>query len=265
MQPPTPHSDAYKSVVSFTAGAFYGFTSVVVGQPFDTIKTRQQASAVRQSGWKTGVDLFAKEGVRGLYRGGAPLFVGGALIRSAQFGVFESAMTVLGGPAKSRVFGVFDVHVIVAGFCGGVGRGLVESPFEFVKVRRQVDQPWKLRDVYRGSGVTLVRNSILFMNFMVVMDVLKKLVPGGDQLGPFVTGAVCSNVAWFSIWPLDVLKSRRQSGLYEGGSALSQLRAVVQSGALFRGLLPGLARSTVANGCSMFVFDKVKTFMLAPR
>jgi hypothetical protein len=27
---------------------------------------------------------------------------------------------------------------VLAGFCGGVGRGLVEGPVEYIKVRRQV-------------------------------------------------------------------------------------------------------------------------------
>ena len=32
------------------------------------------------------------------------------------------------------------------------------------------------------------------------------LVPGG--LGPFWTGAICANLAWLTIWPIDVVKSQ---------------------------------------------------------
>ncbi len=82
-------------------------------------------------------DLVATEGVRGLYRGALPMVLGGSLFRSAQFGVYESALAQLRGfdPAPpARLLGVLDPHIVLAGFAGGLGRGLVESPFEFVKV-----------------------------------------------------------------------------------------------------------------------------------
>lgn len=79
--------------ITFISGASYGFTTVVVGQPLDTIKTRMQglskgSSNVSTSGAiKVFSDLFKAEGLRGLYRGGVPLAIGGSLMRSAQFGV----------------------------------------------------------------------------------------------------------------------------------------------------------------------------------
>ena len=105
-----------------------------------------------------------------------------------------------------KVAGVFDPAVVVAGFVGGMGRGVVEGPFEFVKVRRQLDKPWSLSSVYKGSSATMVRNAFLFGSFVVYIDLSKQAVDGG--LGPFWTGAVCSNLAWLTIWPLDVVKVR---------------------------------------------------------
>lgn len=69
---------------------------------------------------------------------------------------------------------------------GGVSRGIVEGPFEYVKVRRQVEQPWRLQDVMSGSGATIFRNSFLFTSFVVYMDLSKQIIPGG--LSPFMTG-----------------------------------------------------------------------------
>ena len=104
------------SVISFIAGANYGFVSVLVGQPLgiyditltirstickthardaDTIKTRSQAFSKKQSTWTIGRDLFRSEGIRGMYRGGLPLFLGGSLFRSAQFGFYENAMHLM--------------------------------------------------------------------------------------------------------------------------------------------------------------------------
>jgi len=262
-----------KSVISFASGAAFGATSVVTAQPFDTIKSRMQTLSSsspnlnsspgsggtrRPSALAVATDLYRREGVRGLYRGGASMLVGGALFRSAQFGCYDVALHALGGPVPrhERVFfGALDPHVVAAGFVGGLGRGVVESPFEYAKVRRQVETPWRLRDVYRGSGITITRNSFLFACFAINIDLLKHVV---GPVSPFWVGAICANAAWFTIWPLDVVKSRRQSGLYEGVPVRVLLRDVARSGALYRGLLPGLLRSTVANGTGMYMYDVVQ-------
>lgn len=87
-------------------------------------------------------------------------------------------------------------------------------------------------------------------------------------MGPFWTGAICSNLAWLTIWPIDVVKSQIQSGKeeYRNKSVLLLLYNNIQSGILFRGILPGLLRSFIANGCSMVVYNKVlesmKTYKL---
>ena len=201
---------SYDTAITFACGAAYGFTSVVVGQPLDTIKTRMQArpSNLSSNALATGMEVFRTEGVRGLYRGGLPLIVGGTFMRSAQFGCYDATMKALRKHEllDFKVAGVFDPAVVVAGFVGGMGRGVVEGPFEFVKVRRQLDKPWSLSSVYKGSSATMVRNAFLFGSFVVYIDLSKQAVDGG--LGPFWTGAVCSNLAWLTIWPLDVVKVR---------------------------------------------------------
>lgn len=244
------------SMVSFTSGAAFGLTSVLVGQPFDVCKTRMQTMNTKGI-VSTARVLFQKEGIRGLFRGGVPMWLGGALFRSAQFGCYETALSYLGGAGKERVFfGILDPAVVAAGFVGGLGRGVVESPFEYVKVRRQVEGDWKLRDVYRGSSVTLVRNAFLFTFFMINIDLSKRYIPGG--LSPFWTGAICATGAWLMIWPLDVLKSQRQSGFFEGVPTSKLLYDIVRTGALFRGVVPGLIRSVFANGTSMYVYNQVQ-------
>lgn len=251
----------------FIAGFAYGTTSVLCGQPFDTLKTLVQVSDSSKSrglsSFKVASDLFHKEGIRGLYRGGLPLVIGGACIRSTQFGVNDLILQHLsnnfGGTTtkEDRLFGLIDWKVVVAGFCGGVARGVVESPFEFLKVRRQMDSEWKLTQLWNGSGATILRNSFLFGSFVIYMDISKQFV----QLSPFWLGSICANLAWITVWPLDVVKTQLQAGTHKDKSIGSVLASVFRSGALFRGLGPGLLRSTISNGFAMMAYKEVEARM----
>ncbi len=188
------------------------------------------------------------------------LVLGGSIIRSTQFGVYEfvlAKMRTRWGVTNNadKFLGVFDPQVVVAGFAGGIGRGLVEGPFEYVKTRRQVQTNWHIREVFSGSRATILRNSFLFSSFVIYMDISAQLVPGG--LSPFWSGAICSNLAWLTVWPLDVVKSQMQSGLFAGKSLRWLATHNLQTGAVYKGLLPGLTRSFVANGLSMVVYRRV--------
>jgi len=115
-------------------------------------------------------------------------------------------------------------------------------------------------------SVTLLRNTFLYSGFVIYMDLSKQIctggmvsslltVPDGTQLTPFFKGAVCANLAWLTVWPGDVIKTQRQSGNYEGVSALRLLQENIATGRLYKGVLPGLVRSTIANGSSMVVYE----------
>ena len=79
-------------------------------------------------------------------------------------------------PKSSYYLGCINPHVVLAGWAGGIGRGIVEGPFEMVKVRRQVVSGWAFADVFQGFGATLFRNSFLFSSFVIYMDILKQQV-----------------------------------------------------------------------------------------
>jgi len=69
----------------------------------------------------------------------------------------------------------------------------------------------------------------------------------------FVAGGGCSLAAWAVAFPLDVCKSRSQALPREGGFAAVGW----SSTGLYRGVGFGLARTFVANGCAMIIYDIV--------
>ena len=153
-------------------GFAYGITSVLVGQPLETVKTQMQ-TLQKQSAVETATKLVREEGIRGLYRGGIPLVLGGGLIRSAQFGAYENVMTFLKSNKYTKQLSdgqkkkLIDPQVVIAGVCGGISRGLVEGPFEFIKVRQQVVNSWSFKEVFHGYGATMFRNAFLFGGFVI--------------------------------------------------------------------------------------------------
>lgn len=175
-------------LISFGGGAVYGVASVVTAQPLDTIKTLLQAKT-------TGRISFRELGIRGLYRGSLPLLIGGSTFRSAQFGVNEAALKLLPERKDNRPF---SYQVILAGLAGGIGRGLVESPFEFYKVRVMRDffflvipvlivlnqvrlqlrqENFRLSEIYQGASVTIFRNAFLFGFFVINLDAANYFFP----------------------------------------------------------------------------------------
>ena len=247
----------------FIAGFAYGLTTVAVGQPLDTIKTRMQVLN-SSSMVATFRSIWKKDGILGLYRGGAPLVLGGGLMRSAQFGVSSACMKLydqfVGTEHKNQPKSLY--LVFATGIMGGLGRGLIEAPFEYIKVRRQIDSSWKFSEMYKGSGATVLRNCLLFGSFVVYVDVGNRIIPGG--MSPFMSGSICATLAWMTVWPLDVLKSRLQSGKYEGQGIAAVFRDIAKNRAsLTSGMAPGLIRAAYANGMSMMVYRYVEGVLLS--
>jgi hypothetical protein len=83
------------SIESFIAGFAYGGTTVLVGQPLETLKTLTQVHSTSGDVTKkpslvhTATNLYKEGGIRAFYRGGMPLLLGGGLMRSAQFGFYN--------------------------------------------------------------------------------------------------------------------------------------------------------------------------------
>jgi solute carrier family 25 carnitine/acylcarnitine transporter 20/29 len=268
--------------ITFLSGASYGLTTVLIGQPFDTIKTRMQGIS-SSSATTVLFELYGKEGIKGLYRGGFPLLIGGSVMRSAQFGVSAKAKELLEASRLPRykILNTLDSYVLLAGIAGGLGRAMVEIPTDFLKIRRQVARDFKERisfhairkNLLDGSLVTFSRNTILFTSFIVYIDLSKQLCSAGlvpnflcnkDSTGltPFAKGAICANLAWITCWPFDVVKTQRQSGIYnENIGSWHLLKENIKAGNMFRGLLPGLMRSSIANGTSMVVYETVHSYL----
>lgn len=253
-----------EGVLGFATGVLFGITNVVVGHPFDTIKTKMQA----QPGFenmnmrKSFAFVFKNEGVRGLYKGCIPPLMGSGFYRSIQFSAFEAVYTLLDNPHGRQHIPMtngLEIRVILGGVTSGTCRALIETPLEYAKIRRQTGVPWKLRDSFTGLKVTWIRSLMLLPSYFIFLDTFRRKfdkVFRSNIMGPFIVSGCASSMAWLIVWPLENIKSQVQASYTKEKNLFKQVAFIIKERGgvmgLYRGISPGLIRSFLANG-SAFV------------
>eukprot|EP01116_Phalansterium_solitarium_P014396 TRINITY_DN32035_c0_g1_i1.p1 TRINITY_DN32035_c0_g1~~TRINITY_DN32035_c0_g1_i1.p1 ORF type:complete len:267 (+),score=70.43 TRINITY_DN32035_c0_g1_i1:163-963(+) len=254
-----------ESLIGFASGAVYGVTSLVVGHPLDTLKTKMQAQSSYMTGgpFKVMQGILRNEGLIGLYRGCVPPLLGASALRSAQFGAYQVAHTTLtaNGFPQLSVLGI-DSKIILSGIFSGFSRTVVECPVEVAKIRRQLGESWRFAGLYKGFAANAARNVPLLTLFFIFVDISKRFDIPSDWR-PLLTGSFCSTAAWTLVWPVDVIKTQVQ-GASDKDSLWTKIRRHYERHGLrgfTRGYGPGAARSFIANGLSMVMYAKTEAFL----
>ncbi|XP_078657745.1 uncharacterized protein LOC144903474 [Branchiostoma floridae x Branchiostoma belcheri] len=254
-----------EGLIGLGVGVLYGTTSVTVGHPLDTIKTKMQAQAGFEKGgaFRTLIKVLRTQGIVGLYRGCIPPLWGSGIFRSTQFAVFEAVYTYMDnsfGKYELPMTGGLQVRVCVAGACGSTARAIIECPLELAKIRRQTGQSWQFSGIYKGFGVTWCRTMGLMCTYFILVDSTRRHFPDVFKrplLGPFLTSGVAATLAWWIVWPLENMKSQVQGNYGKEMSTWQRIKFNMKERGgfwgLYRGLGPGTARSFLANGTSMIV------------
>lgn len=285
-------SSFHEALIGLLSGAVFGLVSPVVGHPLDTIKTRMQADSVHSKSGvlKTVSSIWRAEGIRGFYRGFLPMLAGSMAYRGVLFSAYSGAyaacehVPILHEPIPFT--GGLRSSVLVGAMAAATARATLESPLDFIKVRRQIgkdamsdaiqgQQPLlksfisspisSIRHLYHGYLPTLFRTMGLLGSFFVMVDYSVRYIPdviNAPLVGPFFKGGVCATFAWVFAFPFETTKSVIQSdttGRYKTMSnatwkVMREIYATKGLKGLYRGFGPGAGRSFVANGTSMVVY-----------
>ncbi|TFK77248.1 carnitine/acyl carnitine carrier [Pluteus cervinus] len=288
-------NSAAENVKSFVAGGFGGVSAVLVGHPFDLIKTRLQTAP---PGTYTGAidavkKTVARDGITGLYRGMVPPLLGVTPIFAVSFWAYDTSKTLIYAVTPNRTSSSLSIgELAAAGFLSAVPTTLVTAPVERAKVLLQVQgqggsqQQYKgvfdvikhlyreggLRSIYRGTGATLARDGPGSAAYFAAYEVTKKaLTPAGASSSELNLGAiiVAGGTAGVAMWaiaiPPDVLKSRLQSaptGTYSGIVDCAR-KTIAQDGlrALWKGFGPAMARAFPANAATFLGVEASRSLM----
>jgi solute carrier family 25 carnitine/acylcarnitine transporter 20/29 len=267
-------SSSHEFLYGLTTGVLYGATSVIVGQPLDTLKTKMQA----QLGYSSGgmivnlKNVWRNEGLIGFYRGCWPPLLGSGLYRSIQFAVFEGIYTAtyMHPQLMQSIPGTGGLryNVVLAALLASTSRAIIECPIELAKVKRQTNQSWAVKELYKGFPLQLIRTGGVMTTYFICIDTIRRKAPAtfDSVLGQFLASSCSATLGFWLVWPFEVLKNQVQADMKINNPdtsstsqkiSLKERVAIIlkQQGVLglYRGILPGTIRSMLSNGVSMVV------------
>lgn len=215
----------------FWAGYLSGVVGIVVGNPLDIEKVRQQTT--RHAVGK----LYSQSSVAFMKGTAAPIFGYGAL-NALLFVSYNRSEAMLKDAASTR-----DVGWVTwtAGAMGGLAVWVVSAPTELIKCRAQMSTPatssWTIfkqilrtdgvKGLYHGGVVTALRDSIGYGFYFWTYELAHRYWPAAAAAGRddntsgrretskvLLCGGIAGIATWASVFPLDVIKSRLQTQQY---------------------------------------------------
>jgi solute carrier family 25 carnitine/acylcarnitine transporter 20/29 len=250
----------------YLLGNLFGFSQVIIGYPFDTLKTNLQNSKP--------IKPFLQS-PRLLYHGIKYPLISTMIGTTFMFGNYSSLLDVTGNKFLS------------ASITGILGSFFI-TPFDYYKIKNQTLEDTKnilqINKInsnkhnkqfysekyliqskqltnstysrftrfslpqFRGLTLTMFRESIAIPIYFISFETLYYEY----KWHPFLAGGVAGLNSWLFTYPLDTLKSRRQLYPYKS------LKEITGMGALYKGLGITLMRGFIVNGSSFYFYSKIK-------
>lgn len=221
----SPPSSLFREMLAATGA---GIASTVLGHPLDTIKTHLQTQSNAKSTWQVARTLNIH-----LFRGIAPPMVNAIVMNTVMFSVFDSVKEYVGdGESSSGRW--------IAGFLSGVATAMISTPTDYLKIHAQLNKrsnsksslaAWS-KKLYTGNVVNIARESVFTMIYLGLYDYIMML--SSSSLASSLDGEASSSqaserstasglvhvaavssltggLAWVASYPIDTVKSIRQS------------------------------------------------------
>jgi solute carrier family 25 carnitine/acylcarnitine transporter 20/29 len=275
-------------VSEFIAGCMGGFAQVVIGQPFDIVKVRLQTQKVGETIYTGAFDCLKKivkheGGALSLWKGSLPPLVGVGAATSIQFGVNENTKAIMKNITKAKELSMG--HLAICGSIAGIVNSFISTPAEHIRIRMQsqgtmANPPYKssmdcikkiygqhgLRGIYKGFIPTLWRETFAYAVYFSMYDWTIKKLMGNSKEKPQThkvafSGAFAGVCFWFSVFPLDAIKTKIQIDSFRSPQYKSMMDCIKQINktqgfnGFWRGLSPCLIRAIPVNSGTFIVYE----------
>ncbi|KEF60062.1 uncharacterized protein A1O9_04912 [Exophiala aquamarina CBS 119918] len=265
--------------------------------PLDLVKCRRQVDPNLYKGnWEAWKKIGKAEGLRGIFTGWGPTFVGYSVQGAGKYGFYEyfkHLYTQLAGEENAAQYKtiLFLTASASAEFIADVGL----CPFEAVKVRMQTTIPPTFTGTLQGiSSITAKEGTaglykglyplwgrqipytmMKFASFENIVAAIYNYLPGqksdynkGAQtgvafVGGYLAGILCAIVSH----PADVMVSKLNAdrGAGEGfGAAMSRIYGKIGFSGLWNGLPVRIVMIGTLTGLQWMIYDSFKIFMGLP-
>lgn len=271
---------------SFICGGLSGGLGIIFAQPLDVIRVRLQTNDGKLRGMRhCATELLRNEGPRGFFKGVAsPVISAGALTALLFCGYEMTEYKLTNGHRRKSTLSDW----IISGACGGLLSAFVTSPSECVARRAQVDRlssgtmrdevrilrnMWSqggLRGIYCGFPLTLLRDCFAFITYFSVYKSLMQSA-GADESDlrkAFLFGGVAGSLSWFSIYPLDVIKTKWQ--IANPGTFRTPMEMVRQCARtegrrfIFKGMFATMIRAFPQHAITFLTYEYARAFLDSP-
>lgn len=223
----------------YILGNIFGLSQIIIGYPFDTIKTYIQNS----------------KSIKPLIQSPKLFYKG---VKYPLFTNMISATLLFGN--YSYFLQISDNKFISASATGVIGAFFI-TPFDYFKIQRQIQENNyekfqiqnkylinNIKKIYSGLLLTILRESIAIPVYFLTFDYMYYQ----SNINSFLSGGVAGINSWFFTYPLDTLKTRRQ--LYP----LKSLSEIIAIGSLYNGLSITLLRGFIVNGSCFYFYSVFK-------
>ena len=262
---------------SFIAGWIGGVGNLIVGHPFDTVKTLMQNS--KPGEFKSSLDcmqqLMRKEGAFAVYKGvQAPMAgVGGVFaLYFLAYDTTERALRSMKGITPEKNISLFDC--LICGGATGLFGSLILGPAELIKIQQQtatsqgldgsfaavnkhIRANFGMAGYYRGFMATILRDVPGSMAWFGAYEMVKQTLcedPKKPSVAQALIAGGCGGLAmWSFAIPLDTIKTRVQAsrgGRMSIASACSSIMREQGTRGFYKGIGPALLRAFPANAAT---------------
>lgn len=206
----------------YVGGFMSGIAQTLIGHPLDTLKTWSQNTNLVNQPRRTFLNMW-----RGIQYPMVQL----PIVCSVSFGLYENIYKA----TNDR---------ITAGMMSGLIRTVIISPLEYYKInlQQQIKPVW--RESYKNMSVVALKEMPSATVYYTTYHYLKE-----KEYPILLSGSIAGVSSWFSIYPLDTIKTRLQSGLAKS------VREAIRQRNLWSGLHLCLGRAFITNGIGFYVYE----------
>ncbi|KAF6257695.1 mitochondrial carrier domain-containing protein [Scenedesmus sp. NREL 46B-D3] len=285
----------HKRMLDILPGVSGGVARIMVGQPFDTIKTRLQvlgkgtigaagmpADMVYTSGMDCVRKMMKAEGPTSLYKGTVAPLLGNMVLLGIHFPTFNKTRAYL---EQGDAAGAFTPwKILAAGAAAGAAGSVVSTPTELIRTKMQMGN-WDcakkilrnhgLRGIYSGYVSTLLRDmqgyAWFFFGYEATIHYLAgqhgKTKADLEYWQVMGAGVMAGFGLWGSMFPIDTIKSKIQADSlskpeFKGTiDCLKRSLAIEGYAGMWRGVTAALWRAIPVNAAIFLAVEGTRSLI----